>query len=86
MKIKIFDTTIRDGEQAPGCSMNLSEKIEVAKRLETLGVDIIEAGFPVSSRADFEGIKAMAAIIKNCLSRFFTVALKKTLTLLRMCL
>ena len=63
--IKIFDTTLRDGEQAPGCSMNPGEKIEVAKRLEKLGVDIIEAGFPVISSGDLESVKAIAGIIKN---------------------
>ncbi|MCL2181167.1 MAG: 2-isopropylmalate synthase [Treponema sp.] len=71
--IKIFDTTLRDGEQAPGCSMNLSEKIEVAKRLEKLGVDIIEAGFPASSSADFDSVKAVSAAVKDsvtaCLCR-----------------
>ena len=64
-KIKIFDTTLRDGEQSPGCSMNLSEKLEVAKALEKLGVDIIEAGFAVSSEGDFESVKAVADNIKN---------------------
>ncbi|MCL2808830.1 MAG: 2-isopropylmalate synthase [Treponema sp.] len=64
--IKIFDTTLRDGEQAPGCSMNLQEKIEVAKRLEKLGVDIIEAGFPVSSPGDLEAVKVISSIVKNC--------------------
>ena len=64
--VKIFDTTLRDGEQAPGCSMNISEKIEVAKRLEKLGVDIIEAGFPVSSPGDFESVKKIASVIKTC--------------------
>ncbi|MDR2951965.1 MAG: 2-isopropylmalate synthase [Treponema sp.] len=63
--IKIFDTTLRDGEQAPGCSMNLQEKLEVARRLENLGVDIIEAGFPISSPGDLESVKAIAGIIKN---------------------
>jgi len=63
--IKIFDTTLRDGEQAPGCSMNLNEKIEVAKRLEKLGVDIIEAGFPVSSPGDLESVKAISAVVKD---------------------
>ena len=64
--IKILDTTLRDGEQAPGCSMNLNEKIEVAKRLEKLGVDFIEAGFPASSPGDLESVKAIAGIIKDC--------------------
>jgi 2-isopropylmalate synthase len=65
-QIKIFDTTLRDGEQAPGCSMNLNEKIEVARRLELLRVDIIEAGFAVSSPGDFESVSAIAEKIKNC--------------------
>jgi len=65
-RIKVFDTTLRDGEQAPGCSMNLTEKLEVAKRLEKLGVDIIEAGFPISSPGDLESVKAIAGIITNC--------------------
>jgi len=65
-RIRIFDTTLRDGEQAPGCSMNLAEKLEVAKRLEKLGVDIIEAGFPISSPGDLESVKAIAGIITNC--------------------
>lgn len=55
-KIKIFDTTLRDGEQSPGCSMNFNEKIEMARQLERLGVDIIEAGFPVSSPDDFRAV------------------------------
>ena len=64
--VRVFDTTLRDGEQAPGCSMNLAEKIEVAKRLEKLGVDIIEAGFPASSPGDLESVKAIAGIIRGC--------------------
>jgi 2-isopropylmalate synthase len=64
-RIRILDTTLRDGEQAPGCSMNLQEKLDVAKRLERLGVDIIEAGFPASSPGDLESVKAIAGIIKN---------------------
>src|ERR671927_874030 len=59
--IKIFDTTLRDGEQSPGCSMNLSEKIRLARRLQALGVDIIEAGFPIASEGDFAAVKAVAA-------------------------
>ncbi|MDR3146909.1 MAG: 2-isopropylmalate synthase [Treponema sp.] len=64
--VKIFDTTLRDGEQSPGCSMNIQEKLEVARRLEKLGVDIIEAGFPASSPGDLESVKEIAAIIKDC--------------------
>ncbi|MCD6571284.1 MAG: 2-isopropylmalate synthase [Deltaproteobacteria bacterium] len=64
-KIIIFDTTLRDGEQSPGASMNIAEKILVAKQLETLGVDKIEAGFPVSSPGDFDAVKAVAAEVKK---------------------
>ena len=64
-QIKIFDTTLRDGEQSPGCSMNLSEKIEVARQLETLGVDIIEAGFAIASPGDAAEISTIAHTIKN---------------------
>ncbi|MBE7018580.1 MAG: 2-isopropylmalate synthase [Ruminococcaceae bacterium] len=63
--IKIFDTTLRDGEQSPGCSMNLTEKIEVAKQLELLNVDIIEAGFAIASPMDFESVKTIAETVKN---------------------
>ena len=55
-RLYIFDTTLRDGEQVPGCQLNTVEKIEVAKRLEELGVDIIEAGFPISSPGDFNSV------------------------------
>jgi 2-isopropylmalate synthase len=65
-KIIIFDTTLRDGEQAPGCSMNVQEKIEVARALERLRVDIIEAGFPASSPGDLESVRTIAAAIKDC--------------------
>ncbi len=56
--IRIFDTTLRDGEQSPGCSMNLTEKLEVAQALVDLGVDVIEAGFPIASPGDFEAVRA----------------------------
>ncbi len=59
-KIAIFDTTLRDGEQSPGCSMNLGEKIRLARQLEYLGVDIIEAGFPIASEGDFQAVKAIS--------------------------
>ena len=64
-KVYIFDTTLRDGEQVPGCKLNTEEKIELALQLEDLGVDIIEAGFPISSPGDFESVKQIASIIKN---------------------
>ena len=64
-KIFIFDTTLRDGEQVPGCKLNTSEKVELALRLEDLGVDIIEAGFPISSPGDFESVSSISRVIKN---------------------
>ena len=64
--IKIFDTTLRDGEQSPGCSMNLSEKIEMAKQLEKLGVDIIEAGFAIASPMDHKSVQAIAGAVTDC--------------------
>lgn len=64
--IKIFDTTLRDGEQSPGCSMNLKEKIEMAKQLERMKVDVIEAGFAISSPGDFHSVKTIAETIKDC--------------------
>ena len=60
-RISIFDTTLRDGEQSPGCSMDLHEKLRMAEKLEELGVDIIEAGFPIASEGDFAAVKAVAA-------------------------
>ncbi|HEV3286891.1 MAG TPA: hypothetical protein VG011_09060, partial [Steroidobacteraceae bacterium] len=60
-RVLIFDTTLRDGEQAPGCSMTGPEKLRVARALAELGVDVIEAGFPAASRGDFESVAAVAA-------------------------
>jgi len=65
-QIKIFDTTLRDGEQAPGCSMSISEKLEAARALEALGVDVIEAGFAASSNDDFESVRQIAGLVKGC--------------------
>ncbi len=64
-KVFIFDTTLRDGEQVPGCKLNTKEKLELALQLEELGVDIIEAGFPISSPGDFESVSQIAKNIKN---------------------
>lgn len=64
-KIYIFDTTLRDGEQVPGCKLNSSEKLELALKLEDMGVDIIEAGFPISSPGDFESVNKIAKTLKN---------------------
>src|SRR5690554_3063745 len=63
--IKLFDTTLRDGEQSPGCSMNKREKLMLAKQLERLGVDVIEAGFAAASPGDFESVKLIADEIKT---------------------
>jgi len=64
-RIRIFDTTLRDGEQSPGCSMNLQEKLSLARQLEKLGVDVIEAGFPIASEGDFESVHRIAETLKE---------------------
>ena len=63
--VRIFDTTLRDGEQSPGCSMNLAEKLTLARQLERLGVDVIEAGFPIASDGDFEAVQAIAREVRG---------------------
>src|ERR1700721_337713 len=63
--IKIFDTTLRDGEQSPGCTMNQQEKLRLADQLDRLGVDVIEAGFPIASDGDFESVKAIAIAVRR---------------------
>jgi 2-isopropylmalate synthase len=64
-RVTIFDTTLRDGEQSPGCSMDLAEKVRLARQLETLGVDVIEAGFPIASAGDFAAVRAVAAACRR---------------------
>src|SRR3569833_871211 len=64
-RVYVFDTTLRDGEQVPGCQLSTSEKIEIARELEALGVDIIEAGFPVSSPGDFQSVVEISKAVKN---------------------
>ena len=64
-QVQIFDTTLRDGEQVPGCKLNTDQKIKIAKQLDFLGVDVIEAGFPVSSPGDFKSVDAIAKIVQN---------------------
>lgn len=64
-QVYIFDTTLRDGEQVPGCKLNTTEKIEIALALEELGVDIIEAGFPISSPGDFQSVNEIGKVVKN---------------------
>lgn len=76
-QIKIFDTTLRDGEQSPGCSMNLKEKIEIAQKLEKMKVDIIEAGFAISSPGDFESVQTIARSVKDITVASLARALEK---------
>jgi 2-isopropylmalate synthase len=66
-KVHIFDTTLRDGEQVPGCKLNTEQKIVIAQHLDTLGVDVIEAGFPVSSPGDFKSVVEISKIVKNAI-------------------
>ncbi|MBI1250435.1 MAG: 2-isopropylmalate synthase [Alphaproteobacteria bacterium] len=63
--VRIFDTTMRDGEQSPGASMTATDKLEIAQTLDAMGVDIIEAGFPIASNGDFEAVRAVAGVVKN---------------------
>jgi 2-isopropylmalate synthase len=65
MRITVFDTTLRDGEQSPGCSMNVEEKLRLAQQLDRLGVDVIEAGFPIASEGDFAAVQAVAHTIRR---------------------
>lgn len=76
-KVFIFDTTLRDGEQVPGCKLDTQEKLALAEQLEALGVDIIEAGFPVSSPGDFESVAAIARLVKNATVCGLTRAVQK---------
>jgi 2-isopropylmalate synthase len=65
VRITVFDTTLRDGEQSPGCSMNVHEKLRMAHQLDRLGVDVIEAGFPIASDGDFEAVQAIASAVRR---------------------
>src|ERR687893_3151683 len=64
-RVLIFDTTLRDGEQCPGATMTLEEKLQVAELLDTMGVDIIEAGFPIASNGDFEAVCEISKVVRN---------------------
>lgn len=76
-KIEIFDTTLRDGEQVPGCKLNTEQKLIIAERLDGLGIDIIEAGFPISSPGDFESVSEISKLVKNAKVCGLTRANKK---------
>ncbi|UNY97938.1 2-isopropylmalate synthase [Zhouia spongiae] len=76
-QVQIFDTTLRDGEQVPGCKLNTDQKLVIAERLDLLGVDVIEAGFPISSPGDFTSVTEIAKIVKNATVCGLTRAVKK---------
>ena len=76
-KVQIFDTTLRDGEQVPGCKLDTNQKLIIAERLDLLGVDIIEAGFPISSPGDFTSVNEIAKVVKNATVCGLTRAVKK---------
>ncbi|RMF26002.1 MAG: 2-isopropylmalate synthase, partial [Bacteroidetes bacterium] len=76
-KIFIFDTTLRDGEQVPGCQLDTHEKVEIARQLEALGVDIIEAGFPISSPGDFQSVVAISRAVRQPVICALTRAVEK---------
>ena len=75
--VQIFDTTLRDGEQVPGCKLDMEQKLVIAERLDLLGVNIIEAGFPVSSPGDFKSVEAIAKLVKNATVCGLTRAVRK---------
>jgi 2-isopropylmalate synthase len=76
-KVQIFDTTLRDGEQVPGCKLNANQKLVIAQRLDDLGVDIIEAGFPISSPGDFKSVEEISKIVKNAVVCGLTRSVQK---------
>jgi len=76
-KVEIFDTTLRDGEQVPGCKLDTKSKLEIAEQLDLLGVDIIEAGFPISSPGDFHSVEEVAKLVKNARVCGLTRAVQK---------
>ena len=75
-KVQIFDTTLRDGEQVPGCKLDTGQKLIIAERLDLLGVNVIEAGFPVSSPGDFNSVTEISKIVKNAIVCGLTRAVK----------
>lgn len=76
-RVEIFDTTLRDGEQVPGCKLDTPNKLIIAKRLDELGVDVLEAGFPISSPGDFKSVEAIAKLVKNARVCGLTRAVEK---------
>ena len=76
-KIELYDTTLRDGEQVPGCKLNTEQKLIIAERLDVLGVDVIEAGFPISSPGDFTSVEEISKLVKTAIVCGLTRANKK---------
>src|SRR5690606_42052466 len=76
-KIQIFDTTLRDGEQVPGCKLDTEQKLIIAERLDFMGVDVIEAGFPISSPGDFNSVHEISKLVKNATVCGLTRAVEK---------
>ena len=76
-KVQIFDTTLRDGEQVPGCKLNTQQKLVIARRLDELGVDVLEAGFPISSPGDFKAVEEISKVVKNATVCGLTRAVEK---------
>ncbi len=76
-KVQIFDTTLRDGEQVPGCKLNTDQKLKIARNLDELGVDVIEAGFPISSPGDFKAVEEISKVVKNATVCGLTRAVEK---------
>ncbi len=76
-KVQIFDTTLRDGEQVPGCKLDTKQKLVIAERLDNLGVDVIEAGFPISSPGDFKSVEEISKVVKNATVCGLTRAVRK---------
>ena len=76
-KLYIFDTTMRDGEQSPGASMSVEEKIQISRVFDEMGIDIVEAGFPIASPGDFEAVSEISKIMKNSIPCGLSRALKK---------
>ena len=85
-RLIFFDTTLRDGEQSPGASMNTAEKLRIAMQLEKLGVDVLEAGFPASSQGDFEAVSTISAKLQKKPSQSPRKFVMETATLEKMCL
>jgi len=84
-RIQIFDTTLRDGEQVPGCKLDRDQKLKLAERLEELGADVIEAGFPISSPGDFKAVQEIGKLIKNATVCGLSRAVKQDIKVARSC-